>query len=134
MGQAVPCTYFVRRVCALNWASHRRGEAARAHGPEQLGKYLELHAIFIPREGCFNSLGPMVLRELRTGGVMSWNCACKETTLNEVLDDPMTVAVMRRDGVDRQRFEELMRRMSSRIARTCAAASTAKAALPCAAR
>lgn len=50
---------------------------------------------------------------------MDWVCAFKEPTLTELLDDPMTVAVMRRDGIDRQRFEELVRDVASRIARVC---------------
>jgi hypothetical protein len=51
---------------------------------------------------------------------MDWVCAFKEPTLDELLDDPMTVAVMRRDGVDRQRFEALVREVASRFARVCA--------------
>jgi hypothetical protein len=50
---------------------------------------------------------------------MDWVCAFKEPTLDELLDDPMTVAVMRRDGIDRHRFEALVREAASRIARAC---------------
>ena len=58
---------------------------------------------------------------------MNWICACKEPTLDELLDDPMTVAVMRRDGVDRHRFEELVRQVASRLSQAC----TAMAEAPC---
>ena len=54
---------------------------------------------------------------------MDWVCAFKEPTLDELLDDPMTVAVMNRDGIDRQSFEELVRHIASRAARASAPAA-----------
>jgi hypothetical protein len=51
-------------------------------------------------------------------GAMDLVCAFREPTLDELLDDPMTVAVMNSDGVDRRSFEELMRQIVSRTARS----------------
>jgi hypothetical protein len=50
-------------------------------------------------------------------GAMDLVCAFREPTLDELLDDPMTVAVMNSDGIDRQSFADLVRQVASRAAR-----------------
>lgn len=40
---------------------------------------------------------------------------CKELSLSEILDEPIIVAVMARDGVDREHVQHLMDQMRRRL-------------------